>query len=130
MDITRLTFSDSTFDSFLCMHVLEHVEDDRSAIRQLFRVLKKGGWGIFGSPIDTGRERTFEDAAIRAPDARRSAFGQHDHVRVYGRDFAGRLREEGFTVQPVDYYSSLPEAERKRFALAPGEDLFVCIKQE
>ena len=43
-DLCAIPFSDSTLDAFICSHVLEHVLDDRGAVRELKRVLRPGGW--------------------------------------------------------------------------------------
>jgi SAM-dependent methyltransferase len=42
-DLTMLGFADNTFDAIICYHVLEHIEDDKKAIAELYRVLKPGG---------------------------------------------------------------------------------------
>ncbi len=49
-DIYRLPFWDSSFDLVICSEVLEHIPDDRKAMRELFRVLKPGGWSIIQVP--------------------------------------------------------------------------------
>ena len=42
-DITKLRFPDSSFDKIVCTEVLEHIDDDKTAIKELYRVLKPGG---------------------------------------------------------------------------------------
>lgn len=42
-DVTRLPFADGCFDAVVCSEVLEHIENNRAAIRELVRVLKPGG---------------------------------------------------------------------------------------
>ena len=42
---------DKTYDYFICSHVLEHVFDDEKAIRELARILKDDGIGIFLVPV-------------------------------------------------------------------------------
>jgi len=42
-DVTRLPFWDGMFDKVIFSEVLEHVEDDAGALREVRRVLKKGG---------------------------------------------------------------------------------------
>jgi len=42
MDITRLPFSDNSFDQVICSEVLEHIPDDTQAISELVRILKSG----------------------------------------------------------------------------------------
>ena len=63
MDVTNLKFDDSIFDSIICLHVLEHVQDDKKAMREFLRVLKPGGWAILQVPI-LG-EKTYEDDTIK-----------------------------------------------------------------
>jgi len=74
-DLTKLSFKDNSFDAILCYHVLEHIEDDKRAISELYRVLKPGGWAIPQSPIDNDREKTYEDHTITSPAERKKAFG-------------------------------------------------------
>lgn len=125
-DLTDLPFVDGFFDVALCSHVLEHVADDRRAIAELHRVLAPGGWAIVQSPVDPRRERTFEDPSIVSPEERLGAFGQHDHLRIYGRDYPERLRAAGFAVTVDPYPRRLgPEAVR-RYALEEREAVFRC----
>ena len=42
-DITNLPFSDGSFDVVICSEVLEHIEDNQTAVAELVRVLKPGG---------------------------------------------------------------------------------------
>ena len=41
-DATKLPFKDSSFDVVICSEVLEHIPENRAAIAELVRVLKKG----------------------------------------------------------------------------------------
>jgi SAM-dependent methyltransferase len=54
-DLTGLTFADGEFDSIICMEVLEHVPDYRSALREMARVLKPKGRAILTFPWLGGR---------------------------------------------------------------------------
>ena len=38
IDITDINFGDNYFDFIICNHVLEHIQDDRKAMSELFRV--------------------------------------------------------------------------------------------
>jgi SAM-dependent methyltransferase len=98
IDIINISFSDNFFDIILCNHVLEHIPDDRLAMSELYRVLKKGGWAILQVPIDYSRDTTYEDFTITKPEDREKAFGQNDHVRWYGKDYKDRLKSVGFEV--------------------------------
>ena len=59
VDVTDMDFESERFDAVICNHVMEHVPDDRAAMSEVHRVLKRGGWGILMTPIL--REVTDED---------------------------------------------------------------------
>ena len=120
-DICNLPFQNDSFDVILCNHVLEHIPNDTKAMQELYRVLKPGGWGIFQIPQDLKREKTFEDDTITDRKERARIFGQYDHVRIYGRDYFDKLRSIGFTVEEVDYTSTLPKETVEKYRLAKGE---------
>lgn len=127
-DITKMGFSDMFFDVILCSHILEHLTDDQMAISELFRLMKSDGWGIIQVPLDTSRLRTFEDPTITTPEEREIAFGQKDHLRVYGRDFKERLEIGGFKVSADQYVESFDQNELVRYGLDPEETLFIVRK--
>ena len=98
VDITSMPqIPDASFDFLYCSHVLEHVTDDRRAIRECARVLRPEGRAVFMVPIMASE--TYEDPSITDPHERERIFGQHDHVRRYGPDFIERLQSGGFDVQ-------------------------------
>ena len=117
MDLTDLRFDDDVFDGILCSHVLEHIVDDRQAMRELCRVLKPTGLALVLVPQNMDLESTFEDPTVTSPDDRARLFGQSDHVRVYGLDFQQRLRAAGFNVELEKYIELLPESVVRRHAL-------------
>ncbi len=127
-DICELPFEENTFDIVFSNHVLEHIEDDKKAMNELYRVLKPGGMGIFQIPQDLNLEKTYEDFTITSPEERSKHFGQYDHVRVYGRDYFNRLRAAGFTVNEVDYSSTISKELIKKYCLVKGEILPICFK--
>ena len=127
-DIVNLPFNDNSFDVIFCNHVLEHVQDDTKAMKELFRVMKKGGMGVFQVPQDLNRDITFEDNSITDPKERAKIFGQYDHVRVYGRDYFDKLRSVGFKVEEVNYSQKVSSELSSRYRLMEGELLPVVFK--
>jgi SAM-dependent methyltransferase len=115
MDITAIQFPDDTFDVIYCSHVLEHVPDDRQAMREFRRVLKPDGWAILLVPVTT--ERTFEDPSVTNPADRWRLFGQEDHVRRYGPDYVDRLEEAGFDVCEINVADLVNGDEARRMGL-------------
>ena len=127
-DICDLPFKENEFDVVFCNHVLEHIPDDTKAMQELYRVMKKGGFGVFQIPQDLSRDVTFEDNSITDKDERAKIFGQYDHVRVYGKDYFNKLRSEGFKVDEVDYTKKIDSKQIERFCLMKGEILPICYK--
>lgn len=123
-DVQQIPLADESVDAVICNHLLEHVDDDRQAMRELHRIMRRGGWGIMLSPVDESREKTFEDPAVTDPKERTRLFGQYDHRRVYGRDYADRLREAGFEVQTLHYARRFSDDDRRRYALR-DEPLYI-----
>jgi SAM-dependent methyltransferase len=131
MNITDLLFRDDTFDFILCSHVLEHVVDDRRAMRELNRVLKPTGCALVLVPVFPHLENTYEDVGITSFEERASAFAQGDHVRQPGLDYPNRLIEAGFVVDVVDYPALVGEEVSRHHGLlnhGMRDLIFVCSK--
>lgn len=126
-DITDIPFDAGRFDYVICNHVLEHVPDDRRAMREIHRLLKPTGTAIMQHPVDAHREATFEDPSITSAQERLRLYGQRDHVRIYGRDFPDRLRQAGFAVEMRDFCGELDAATVARHGLA-DEPIYLCTK--
>lgn len=126
-DVQQIPLDDESFDILICNHLLEHVKSDHKALEELFRVIRHGGWGIILSPMDDSRETTFEDDSITDEAERTRIFGQYDHRRIYGRDYADRLRKAGFEVEVIDYAAQLTPEERNLYALT-DEKLYIVRK--
>ena len=122
-NIERLTIEDHAFDVVICLHVLEHV-NDQAAVAELFRVLRPGGTLIAMFPIVEGWSETFEDPTKSEPDERLLYFGQHDHARFFGSDARLRLGVPGFKVE--EYTAVEPFVSRH--GLSRGEKIFLCRK--
>lgn len=126
-DVQQIPLADASFDVIICNHLLEHVADDRRALREFYRILRPGGWGVLLSPVELTRETTFEDDTVTDPAERTRIFGQYDHRRIYGADYADRLRSVGFRVDDIDYAAACAPADRARFAL-PQDHIYVVYK--
>jgi predicted SAM-dependent methyltransferase len=128
MDITNINMEDEIFDVIICNHVLEHIEDDASAMKELYRVLKFGGFAILQVPISHEIDKTYEDPRIVNPSDREKAFGQGDHVRIYGKDYFARLEKAGFEVTSYNLFNEMTLLEVRKYRLDPNERLFICLK--
>jgi SAM-dependent methyltransferase len=123
-DVQQMPFHDNEFDVVICNHVLEHVDDDRLAMREILRVMKAGAFAILLVPIEFSRTETYEDPAITSPGERAKHFLQYDHKRLYGTDFPLRLKKAGFIISEKNYLDEIDEVLRKRYALPAMEFMF------
>lgn len=128
VDVQNLPLEDNQFDWVFCNHVLEHVPDDRKALRELYRVLKPGGLLIAQVPQRFDWENTLEDPSITDRAERERLFGQYDHVRMYGRDYPDRLVEAGFRIQLWKAEEVLGSEAVQRYALPAQEALPLAFK--
>jgi SAM-dependent methyltransferase len=128
MDVTRIGFPDAHFDLVICNHVLEHVPDDRLAMREICRVLKPAGRAILQVPISLKLTTTLEDPAITEARDRERVFGQWDHVRIYGPDYPERLCQAGFSVDILDPTQRWGVDTVMRLRLNARERLFIGHK--
>lgn len=102
VDMMDMPFDDESFDFFICSHVLEHVENDDQAIRELYRITRPGGCGILVAPIIQGLEKTVEDSSVTDEAGRWRLYGQNDHVRLYAHDdYVYKIRNHGFRVEEL-----------------------------
>jgi SAM-dependent methyltransferase len=127
IDITSMDIDDESFDTVICIHVLEHVVDDHKAISELYRVLKKGGCAILQVPYDAGREHTYEDSSITDPSERKKHFLQSDHVRIYGKDYLQRFIAPGFKIEYGNYVDTIPDEIKGKYVFKQ-EEIFLLRK--
>jgi SAM-dependent methyltransferase len=124
IDITRTGLPDAGYDVVMANHVLEHIPDDRAAMRELFRLLKPGGFALLTVPINATRRETYENPSITAEAERWAHFSAHDHLRYYGLDFSDRLMEAGFLVETF----RVSPKEEVRYGLLRDEWITIARK--
>lgn len=127
MDIHQMPFADRSFDVVLCNHVLEHVDNDIRAMEEIHRVLKPGGFAILQVPFFPPMpEKTIEDPSIKSPREREIHFGQDDHVRKFGKDYADRINRSGLTAQPDTFAANLPEPAK--YGVSAREVIYKAVR--
>jgi SAM-dependent methyltransferase len=120
-DITNIQAEEEKFDLTVCYHILEHIIDDRKAISELYRVLKKGGKALIQTPFKEGE--IYEDYSVVSAAERLEHFGQEDHVRIYSVEgLENRLKEAGFKVEVRNL------DENKYYGFFQDEKVLICSK--
>lgn len=128
VDLQNLPFADASYDFFICSHVLEHVESDDQAIRELYRITAPGGCGILVAPIIVGLGKTVEDPSVKDVAGRWRLYGQDDHVRLYAHDdYVNKIRSHGFRVDELgeEYFGG---DVFRSLGLTPTSILYVVSK--
>lgn len=128
-DLHQVPFDDNSFDFILCNHVMEHVKDDLECMKQLYRVLKPGGWAIMQVPIDHDREETLEDPSIKTPEDREKYYWQKDHLRLYGLDYPLRLEKAGFKVKQDSFVLDFTKEQLDKYRLQKEEVIYFAQKE-
>jgi SAM-dependent methyltransferase len=129
LNIEAMPFGENSFDVVLCNHVLEHVNDDVAAMNEIKRVLKPGGFAILQVPFfNPVPDNTFEDKTVTLARERERLFGQADHVRRYGKDYADRIRKTGMKVIEDPFAAQLPDEVAKRHGIAQNEIIYKAVK--
>jgi SAM-dependent methyltransferase len=126
-DLTDIPLPDASFDVIFASHVLEHIPDDRKAMRELYRILNPGGWAVLLVPMygPVTREDVVDD-----PKERERRYGQTDHVRMYGTDgeYERRLAGAGFEVRIDDLLATLDPKLLHRYRIDPTERIHYCVR--
>ena len=102
LDIQDTGLAAGSYDIIFCNHVLEHVDDLSSALKELYRILAKGGLLICSFPIDKTIDKTIEASGKMSRWEHIRMFGQYDHNRLFGRDAKSILAHVGFAVDTID----------------------------
>ncbi len=134
LDIQQIDLPDNQFDVIICSHVLEHIPDDRNAMKEVHRILKPGGSALIMVPLwPSEKHDTYENVAITDERDRIMHFGQYDHLRIYGLDIISRLEQVGFKVDIVDMEKQVEPQLAEKYRLHNNLDIreliFLSIKQ-
>lgn len=125
VDIEAMPFASDSIDIVIANHVLEHVGDVDKALAEIRRVLKPGGHAILQTPYSAMLERTWCDSGITTDAARLQAYGQEDHVRLFGRDVFGLVESHGMESRVASHAELLPQCDPAVHGVNPREPFFL-----
>lgn len=127
-DLHQIPLEENRFDVVFCNHVMEHVNDPIQCMKEIYRVMKPGGWAIMQVPQDMSRAITNEDPSITSRAEREKHFWQKDHVRLFGRDYPQWLEKAGFKVAIYDTKQKFDSAVIEKYRLMKDELLYIARK--
>jgi SAM-dependent methyltransferase len=129
IDITNMhQYQDNQFDILICSHVLEHVENDIQAMKEIHRVIKPNGKAFILTPILLTINHDIEHPKTSSPTERLKYFGQEDHVRLYSKQgFENKLRKCGFEVNNISA-SKLANGNSNRYGINLNSVLYELSK--
>lgn len=128
VDIQQMPFDDGSFDLVMANHVLEHVSDDQLAVKEIHRVLAPGGCAILQTPYSPVLQQTWCDRGIGTDLARFQAYGQEDHVRLFGRDIFDRIASSGLLPRVATHDALLHGMDCREAGVNPREPFFLFVK--
>lgn len=124
MDLLRLAIPDESVDWVICNHVLQDIEDDIAALREIYRVLRRSGRAILQVPISPLLDHILEYPGELTPDQCCQLYGQRFHKRVYNeKGYINRLESVGFEVTTYQCNQGI-----SKYSLNPNEKLFIVTK--
>lgn len=130
VDMLQMQFDAQSFDLVIASHVLEHVGDDLRALNEIHRVLKPGGYAILQTPYSARLHHTWQDPGIDTDEARLQAYGQADHVRLFGRDIFDRIAGVGFDSRVQQHSTLLNDVDPIQAGINVAEPFFLFCKAE
>lgn len=128
VDLCKMSFGDASFDWVIANHVLEHVDDDGQALKEIFRILRPGGMAVLQTPYASALSKTIFDPAVKKPVLRLELYGQDDHVRLYGNDIFARFTSTGLESKVRLHNDLLPEIDCRVYGVNPLEPLMLFNK--
>ncbi len=110
-DATRMPFRSDSFRMIVSSHMLEHIENDADAVAEFARILTPGGQAVVMVPM-MPQWRTSRTREFHAPDP-----SLEGHWRIYGFDFAERMRSAGLDCRAIETAKLASEQVRRECEL-------------
>lgn len=122
-DLTKIPFKEKTFDLVLSMQVLEHIMDDKKALKDLISVTKDNGTLIISVPFNKKPGSVTREYG--APN-----WEEFGHVREYGMDVVERFKNEGLSIEECVWGAGKNKLALLQLGIDPSEKevFFICKK--
>lgn len=128
INIESIPFKNRTFDLVIANHVLEHVENNILALKEIYRILKLDGYAVLQTPFSKILPSTFSDVKINTKYLKNYFYGQEDHVRVYGKDFIDMVTNNGFLNNTQSHNQKLSNINPNIYGVN-DQEIFLLFKK-
>lgn len=128
VDMLAIPYPDKYFNLVIANHVLEHVSDDILALKEIYRIVKPGGHAILQTPFSPTLHKTWSDNGVITDQARLFAYGQEDHVRLFGKDIFDRFSSTGLTSKVQQHNDFFSISDSKQFGVNAVEPFFLYTR--
>ncbi|MCY4223168.1 MAG: methyltransferase domain-containing protein [Thiotrichales bacterium] len=104
-----LPFADAAFDVILCNNTLPYVREDRRALAEIARCLKRDGLAMIDTHRGPGPTRSADAHRREHPELGEDWFAENGDAWVYGQDFLDRAREAGLEPVEIELFPGAPD---------------------
>jgi predicted SAM-dependent methyltransferase len=101
MDLTALIFNEDSFSLILCLAILQEIENETQALKEMYRVLKSNGEVLIYVPLGYYKDRE----GLKATEYDAKLYNDtKGSCRIYERfDFTHKLQAVGFKVDCLTF---------------------------
>ena len=104
-----LAFASASFDFILCNNTLPYVREDRRALAEIARCLKREGLAMIDTHRGPGATRTADAYRREHPELGNDWFDANGDAWVYGEDFLDRVRSAGLAPVEIELFPGAPD---------------------
>lgn len=116
ISIEKLPYPDNEFDLIYNEHILQYIQDDDKAIKEIYRVLKRNGHCIIPLILNNPLDETSEND-----------YGKQNKI-IYLTDLANKFKQYGFDVEVVTCEDILDFDFEKSLYNVSDTKIIVCKK--
>lgn len=125
LNIEAIDEPENCYDLIICYHILEHIQNDNLAMKELYRILRPQGICIIQTPFKTGE--IYENDSVKTDEERLGHFGQKDHLRIYSpKGLMKRLNNAGFKTNVLEFQ----EKENNFYGYKIEEKIILAVKPD
>jgi SAM-dependent methyltransferase len=123
-DLRQCPLPDACVDGITCLNVLEHIDDDRAALRHLYRILKPGGFAHVEVPANPALHDIYDEHLMHY---RRYRLAELIALASAAGFAVARATHLGFCAYPA--FWCVKKWNRRKLSAPPDEKARLVIQQ-